>query len=47
MTASLTYSLAFPYAIGCEYADYPVWVMVIVTDFAIKGLELFNLFDVF
>ena len=44
MAASLTYSIAFPYAIGREYADYPVWVMVIVTDFTIKSLELFDLF---
>ena len=47
MIFSVIYKLSFPYSIGREYADYPIWVMVIVTDLAIKGLELFDPFDVF
>ena len=47
MTVGLADPFSFPYAVNREYRDYSVWIVIVVTDLAVEGFKLFDLFDIF
>ena len=47
MADSFADTLALPDAILSEDRDDPIWVVIIITNFAVERFELFDFFDVF